>query len=169
MQRSEKIHIAGAVYCAAMIGMNRYDIVHYSRISGLTQSGFAPFIIADALAWMASVGLGIGCIVSIWSILSRGLRLIPGEWIPCRIVFLYTLPLLFVNQATSSWVEPDGAYATRSSGSGFVGSPLFFLTVLSLILFQVFIHLRADSDGPNQHLSTTEQAKSGDGEASGQR
>ena len=150
MTRTSKIHLAGAVYCAVIVVLNRYDIVHYSRTIGLIQSGSAPLLFAYAIGWMTVLCLGAACIYSAERILSLGFRLRSGEWMPCRLVFLYALPLIFVRGTTSVWVEPDGATATRTSGYGSVGSNLFMLTVLALILLQILVRLRSDKEGPNQ-------------------
>ena len=144
MLRTSKFHLVGAAYCALIVSLDWYNVVNYSRKEGLLQSGIAPFIFAIAIAWLSFVVLGAGCVWEIWRILTRGLRLTPAPWLPCRMVFLYAVPLLIVRQSTSVWVEADGATATRSSGFGTADSGLFLLTIGSLALLQVLVHLRAD-------------------------
>jgi hypothetical protein len=155
MLRTSKIHLMGAAYCALIVSLDWYDVVQYSRGVGLLQNGCAPVIFAIAIAWLTFAVLGAGCIFEICRIITRGLRLSAAPWLPCRLVFFYSFPLLIVRHSTSLWVEADGATATRSTGFGAPDSRLFPLTVGSLGLLQVLVHLRTDRNGPNQSSNPT--------------
>ena len=130
MNSKTRIHLFSGVFCAVLVGLNWFRVVHFSRKIGRLSDGTGPFLFAYLLAGAVALFLAFSCIRLCRSTLRHGTKWIT-EWVP----FLYALPLLYRTQAASTWIEPDGATATQVWRYG-VSATLFWLAVITLALFQ---------------------------------
>ena len=143
MKPSRKIHLWSASYCLLLAVLNWSRTVEYSRAGGTKGSSIlTPIEVAFVLSAVVLLVLGVRIVRSARRHLETGRRVTAGRWIQDRSVVLYTLPLLFYRQTTSSWIEPDGAVANSISRyGGALTLAVLLFAILGMLLFQVLLRL----------------------------
>lgn len=140
-----KLHLGSAGFCGLLISLNWFRAVEYSRSFGVKSESFAPAAFALLLSAGAALYLGWLCVRSALAALEAGRKVREGRWIESRGVILYALPLLWHRSSSSTWIEPDGALATATSGYGHASSTwIFVFAIASLLLFQILMRLTSD-------------------------
>jgi hypothetical protein len=147
MNSSTKLHLGSAGYSTLLVGMNWSRPVEYSRQFGLKSESVAPIALAYLLSAGVVLYLVYRCVRSALSRLESGRKVRQGRWIRSWVVILYALPLLWHQNSSSSWREPDGAFAIATGGYGHaLSSWVFLFAVLGLLLFQIFTRLTSDDE-----------------------
>lgn len=140
-----KLHLGSAAYCAILVSLNWFRIIEYTRKSGLTKESLTPVGLAALLSGAAALYLILLCLRAARTRLEEGRKIAPGRWIQSRAVLLYALPLLWHQESTSSWMEPDGSMATLSRGYGHgLSTQVFFFAIAGMLLFQILARLTSD-------------------------
>ncbi len=142
MNPSTKLHLGSAGYCALLISLNWFRSVEYSRQFGVTSENLAPIALAALLSLAVVLYLIYRCVRAALSRLENGRKVRAGRWIESWGVIFYALPLLWHQTSSSSWREPDGAWAAATGGYGHALSSWVFLFAGSgLLLLQIFTRL----------------------------
>jgi len=148
MNSSAKLHLGSAGYCALLIGLNWFRSVEYSRQFGVKSESFGPVALAALLSLAVLVYLVYRCVRAALTRLERGGKLREGRWIVNWGVLLYALPLLWHQNSSSSWLEPDGTWANATGGYGHpLSAWVFLFAILGLLLVQILARLTSNDDG----------------------
>lgn len=147
MNPRTKLHLWSAAYCALLASLNWFRTVEYSRRVGMTYQSYVPVGVAWLLSFLTVLYLAWLCIRQAQLKLELGVKVAPGKWIQSPLVILYALPLLWHQQATTSWREMDGTLATMTNGYGQpLSSWVFCYAVVGLLLFQVLVRLSTEGE-----------------------
>jgi hypothetical protein len=149
MNPTTKLHLGSAGYCMLLISLNWFRSVEYSRELGVTSESLVPVALAALLSLAIALYLVYCCVRVVLSRLESGRKVSAGRWIMSWTVALYALPLLWRQTSSSSWQEPDGAWASATGGYGHdLSSWVFLFAVLGLLLFQIYTRLLSDDQDP---------------------
>jgi hypothetical protein len=151
MKPDAKLHLKSGLYCALLAGLNWSNFIEYSGKLGLTRVELSPAMLALLFSVVTAFYLAYRCMKAARVRLERGEGVKKGKWIQNGAVVIYTLPLLFGRQWTSTWTEPDGTPALARRGYGHAWSAwIFVFAVAGLLAFQILSRLSDRREEPNK-------------------
>ena len=143
----KRIQLAILAFSLALIATNWFSSISYDRTGGITEQSFRPASLGLIFSGVAVLYLGRLAYRNFRTILGEGLKIKKEKSLFSVWPIACLLPLLFHSHRTIVTKLEDGTILTRSSGYGTdLGTGIFLLGALAIVLFQVVAELEAVRD-----------------------